>query len=187
MDQSREQIISMGRIIFVVGGAASGKSAYAERLARASGKPKTYIATLQAYDDEMRDKIAKHQRDRGDDWTTLEAPMDICVPLADADPDHIVLLDCVTLWLTNIMLAEKDIEKEVDGFLKALKSASSDVVVVSNEVGMGIVPDNALSRRFRAAQGSLNQRLARVSDSVVTVIAGMPLALKGQLPVIYDQ
>lgn len=177
----------MGRMTFVVGGAASGKSAYAERLARASGKPKTYIATLQAFDDEMREKIAQHQRDRGPDWTTVEAPLDLCGPLAEADQDHIVLLDCVTLWLTNIMLAEKDIGAEVEALLDALKAAPCDVVVVSNEVGMGIVPDNALSRRFRAAQGSLNQRLARVSDCAVTVIAGLPVVLKGELPVIYVQ
>ncbi|MEL6639811.1 MAG: bifunctional adenosylcobinamide kinase/adenosylcobinamide-phosphate guanylyltransferase [Pseudomonadota bacterium] len=187
MDHFGGQVISMGSLVFVVGGAASGKSAYAERLVRALGKPKTYIATLQAFDDEMHDKIAKHRRDRGADWTTIEAPLDVYGPLSQIDASHVVLLDCVTLWLTNVMLAEKDIDSEIETLLGAIRSTQCDVVVVSNEVGMGIVPDNALSRRFRAAQGGLNQRLSRVADTVVTVIAGLPLALKGNLPVIYDQ
>lgn len=172
----------MGAKIFVVGGGASGKSAYAERVVRGFGKPKTYIATLQPYDDEMRDKVIKHRSDRGPDWTTVEAPMDLTGALTVTRSDHIVLIDCMTLWLTNVMLAERDVRREIDAFLTVLTEREGDVVIVSNEVGMGIVPDNALARRFRNAQGGLNQRLAAVCDPVVTVIAGLPLALKGDLP-----
>ena len=164
------------------GGGASGKSAYAERVARLPKKPKTYIATLQPFDSEMREKVHKHQQDRGDDWTTIDAPIDLVSALGSVPESHIVLLDCVTLWLTNVMLAERDIEQEVAALLAALKRCESDVVVVSNEVGLGIVPDNALARRFRNAQGRLNQLLAQQAETVVTVIAGLPLALKGELP-----
>jgi len=163
----------------VIGGAASGKSVLAERLVRETGKPKTYIATLQPFDDEMQAKVTRHQQDRGDDWRTVEAPLDPVSVIREADPDGIVLLDCVTLWLTNVMLAEQDVDAALGDLLETLSAAPCEVVVVSNEVGMGIVPDNALSRRFRNAQGQLNQRLAKQADTVVTVIAGLPLVLKG--------
>lgn len=140
---------------------------------------------MQPFDAEMRGKAAQHQADRGTDWITIEAPLDPGAVLRDTAADKVVLLDCVTLWLTNVMLAERDLEAEIDGLLAALASAACDVTVVSNEVGMGIVPDNALARRFRNAQGRLNQRLAAQADSVITVIAGLPLVLKGSCPLVH--
>lgn len=169
----------MGQLQFVVGGAASGKSAFAERVIRQRDKPKLYIATMQPFDDETKAKIADHRRDRGDDWTTVEAPIDVMSVLQAADTHQAVLLDCATLWLTNVVLAERNVEADCDALLAALRACAADVVVVSNEVGMGIVPDNALSRRFRNAQGRLNQMLAAEADDVVTVMAGLPLVLKG--------
>jgi len=169
----------MRKLQCVIGGAASGKSALAERLVRQRDKAKIYVATLQPYDAEMHAKITTHQRDRGPDWTTIEAPLDVVSILETATPAQIVLLDCATLWLTNILLAERDIDADCAALVAGLTACQADVVVVSNEVGMGIVPDNALSRQFRNAQGKLNQMLAQAADDVVTVIAGLPLALKG--------
>ncbi len=166
----------------VIGGAASGKSVWAERLAEASARPMTYIATAQAFDDEMRLKIAAHQARRGSGWATVEAPLDVPSALADVPGDRVVLLDCVTLWLTNQLLAEADLADVETGLIKALGACAAPVIVVSNEVGAGIVPDNALSRRFRAAQGRLNQSIAARADRVVGVMAGLPFALKGALP-----
>ncbi|MDX5392879.1 MAG: bifunctional adenosylcobinamide kinase/adenosylcobinamide-phosphate guanylyltransferase [Caulobacteraceae bacterium] len=173
---------SLPPLTLVVGGARSGKSAFAEGLLTGSGRPRRYIATAQAWDDEMRDRIARHQADRGAHWTTVEAPLDLSTALASARPDEAVLLDCATLWLTNHLLAEHDLAAETARLLAALAACPAPVVVVSNETGWGIVPDNALARRFRDEQGRLNQRLAAEAALVVTVIAGLPLALKGSLP-----
>ncbi|WP_372884636.1 bifunctional adenosylcobinamide kinase/adenosylcobinamide-phosphate guanylyltransferase [Shimia sp.] len=167
---------------FVVGGAASGKSAYAESLVLNSGKPRVYLASMQAHDTEMQDKIAAHREMRGAGWRTVECPLDAVAALAEISHDEIVLFDCATMWLSNHLLAGSDLGAESRGLLAALDACRGQVVVVSNEVGMGIVPENALARRFRNEQGRLNQRLAAQSDCVVTVIAGLPLALKGALP-----
>lgn len=171
-------------LTFVTGGAASGKSRLAEQLVRATGKPKTYIATLQPFDDEMQAKTAQHQADRGPDWTTIEAPIEVARILTKADPSGVILLDCATLWLTNVLLAEMDIMAACDELMNALLTCPCDVVVVSNEVGMGIVPGNALSRKFRNAQGKLNQMIATKADNVVTVISGLPLVLKGSCDLV---
>ena len=169
-------------LTFILGGASSGKSTYAEGLVISTGRPRTYIATAQAFDDEMRQKIAAHIAQRGADWTTVEAPFDPATVLRSRDPADVVLLDCITLWLTNVILADRDVDDAFDDLLTALAACLCPVVVVSNEVGMGIVPDNALSRRFRAAQGRINRALAAQADRVVAVMAGLPLALKGDLP-----
>ena len=169
-------------LALVVGGARSGKSGFAERLLSATARPRRYIATAQGWDDEMRARIAQHRRDRGSDWITVEAPLDLASALADAEGGECVLIDCATLWLTNHLLADHDLEGEAATLLSALLACKAPVVVVSNEVGSGIVPDNALARRFRDAQGRLNQQLAGQATLVVTVIAGLPLVLKGQLP-----
>ncbi len=166
----------------VLGGAASGKSAFAEGLVQRIGGKRIYIATAQAFDDEMAQKIARHIDQRGTGWDTIEAPFDVADALISRHADEVVLLDCATLWLTNLLLAERDIGAETDGFLTALATCPAPVVVVSNEVGHGIVPDNALSRRFRAAQGHLNQQLAAASRCTVFVTAGLPQVLKGDLP-----
>jgi len=166
----------------VTGGARSGKSAYAERLIAAAARPRRYIATAEAWDDEMRSRIAAHVADRGADWHTVEAPLDLVAAL-DATPEgEAVLVDCATLWLTNQLLAEHDLEAEARALRVALARCRAPVVIVSNEVGWGIVPENALARRFRDAQGRLNQQLASDAGLVVAVLAGLPLVLKGSLP-----
>lgn len=166
----------------VIGGAKSGKSRIAEALVRLSGRPRTYLATAQAFDDEMVTRIDQHRNDRGQDWHTIEAPMHLGPALAEVPPEGIVLLDCATLWLTNHLLAESDLASETDALLENLKSCPAPVVVVTNEVGLCIVPDNRLARRFRDEQGRLNQRLAAQAELVVGVMAGLPFALKGTLP-----
>lgn len=166
----------------VLGGAASGKSLWAENLVNRFGRAKHYIATAQAFDAEMRAKIAAHQDQRGAGWTTCEAPLDVVAALAGVPRDAVVLLDCVTLWLSNHLLAESDLAAQTDNLHAALSACPAPMVVVSNEVGMGVVPDTSLGRRFRNAQGRLNQDLAQDSDLVVAVMAGLPMALKGQLP-----
>ncbi|SEK64686.1 bifunctional adenosylcobinamide kinase/adenosylcobinamide-phosphate guanylyltransferase [Roseovarius nanhaiticus] len=167
----------------VLGGAASGKSRWAEAQIRKTDARRLYIATAEAYDDEMRAKIASHQKARGaDGWTTVEAPLNVTPALADAAPDQIVLLDCATLWLSNHMLADHDLAAEEEGLISALSGCAAPVVVVSNEVGLSVVPDNALARRFQRAQGDLNKRLAAEAGLVVQMIAGLPLVLKGALP-----
>ena len=173
---------SLPPLTLVIGGARSGKSALAERLITGSGRPRRYIATAEAWDEEMRDRIAQHQRDRGADWTTIEAPLDLPAALALVQADETVLVDCATLWLTNHLLADHDLPAEAARLTKALAACPAPVVIVSNETGWGIVPDNALARRFRDEQGRLNQRLAAQAGLVVTVIAGLPLVLKGQMP-----
>ena len=173
---------SLPALTLVIGGARSGKSAFAERLILVSRRPRRYIATAEAWDDEMRARIAAHQRDRGGDWTTIEAPLDLAAALATARPGEAVLVDCATLWLTNHLLADHDLHSEAETLVAALATCPAPVVIVSNETGWGIVPDNALARRFRDEQGRLNQRLAHVAGLVVTVIAGLPLALKGTIP-----
>ena len=173
---------SLPPLTLVVGGARSGKSAFAEGLVTASGRARRYIATAEAWDDEMRDRIARHRDGRGAAWTTVEAPLDLAAALAQAQSDEAVLVDCATLWLTNHLLAEHDLAAETAGLLAALAASPAPVVIVSNETGWGIVPENALARRFRDEQGRLNQRLAAVSGLVVTVIAGLPMVLKGRLP-----
>ncbi|WP_037317232.1 bifunctional adenosylcobinamide kinase/adenosylcobinamide-phosphate guanylyltransferase [Ruegeria halocynthiae] len=169
-------------LTFVLGGAASGKSAFAEQLVVSSGKNKVYLATSQVFDDEMRTKVQRHLTQRGAGWTTIEAPYDLGPVLADLNADQACLIDCATMWLTNHLLAEHDLEQAQATLLQALQSCRAPVVIVSNEVGYGIVPENALSRRFREAQGRLNIALAAQADLVVQVTAGLPLALKGQLP-----
>jgi adenosylcobinamide kinase / adenosylcobinamide-phosphate guanylyltransferase len=166
----------------VIGGARSGKSTLAERLTRGTGRTRRYIATAEAWDDEMRARIVAHQRDRGDDWTTVEAPLDLGAALGRVAAGEVVLIDCATLWLTNHMLADHDLDLEAAHLLAALSSCPAPVVIVSNEVGWGIVPDNALARAFRDAQGRLNQQLAVQAGLVIGVMAGLPFVLKGTLP-----
>jgi adenosylcobinamide kinase/adenosylcobinamide-phosphate guanylyltransferase len=173
---------SLPALSLVIGGARSGKSTFAEGLVTATPRPRRYIATAEAWDDEMRDRIARHRQDRGADWLTVEAPLDLAAALAKAEPGEVVLVDCATLWLTNHMLADHDLNAKTGELLTALASCAAPVVMVSNETGWGIVPENALARRFRDEQGRLNQRLAAQAGLVVTVIAGLPMVLKGQLP-----
>ncbi|MGI3168804.1 bifunctional adenosylcobinamide kinase/adenosylcobinamide-phosphate guanylyltransferase [Pseudooceanicola sp. C21-150M6] len=169
-------------VTLVLGGAASGKSTIAETLALACGGDPLYIATAQRFDTEMAQKIAAHVAARGNRWTTIEEPFDLARALDHASPDHTVLIDCATLWLTNLMLEDRDLAAEEEALFGALASCPAPVVIVSNEVGQGIVPDNALARRFREAQGRLNIRLAARAETVVHVVAGLPNLLKGKMP-----
>jgi adenosylcobinamide kinase / adenosylcobinamide-phosphate guanylyltransferase len=169
-----------GRCLLVLGGARSGKSHYAEARAEAAGERLCYIATAEAYDAEMADRIARHRTRRGEGWTTVEAPLELPAAIADTAGDGIVLLvDCLTLWLSNLILAERDPDAETERLLRAVRLAGGTTILVSNEVGLGIVPDNALARRFRDAAGLANQRVAGIADEVVLVTAGLPLTLKG--------
>lgn len=169
-------------LTLVLGGAASGKSAFAESLVLQSGNAPVYLATAQIFDAEMADKVARHRDMRGTGWTTIEEPLDLAPALAQITQRQTVLIDCATLWLTNVVLGEHDINQHTEALLSAISACNGPVVVVSNEVGQGIVPDNALSRKFRNAQGGLNQRLGAEADLVVAVMAGLPLVLKGNLP-----
>lgn len=161
----------------VLGGARSGKSRYAAQCAMASGLPVTFIATAQAFDDEMARRIARHRAERPDSWRTVEAPLELTAALrAVAAHDRCLLVDCLTLWLSNVMLAGH--EGEIEALLAALPHLPGHVILVSNEVGWGIVPENALARRFRDEQGRLNQRIAALADRVTLIVAGLPWALK---------
>ena len=173
--------ISQTALTLVTGGARSGKSRFAEGLVTVTQRPRVYIATAQAWDDEMRNRIADHRNQRGADWTTLDAPYDLAGALRGVDGGAAVLVDCLTLWLTNVMLAEADIAAESATLLEALAACPAPVTVVTNELGWSIVPENALARRFRDAQGRLNQQIAAQADRVITVISGLPLVLKGSL------
>ncbi len=167
------------RLTLVMGGARSGKSRQAETLVTALPPPWTYIATAQAFDDEMRERIALHRGRREPGWTTLDAPLDLPQAIDSAARDASpVLVDCLTLWLTNIMLAERDIPAETAALHAALERAKAPVVLVSNEVGLGIVPDNALARRFRDEAGRLHQQLAARADRVFFMVAGLPMTVK---------
>jgi adenosylcobinamide kinase/adenosylcobinamide-phosphate guanylyltransferase len=168
------------RLTLVLGGARSGKSRHAESIVATVPPPWIYVATGEARDDEMATRIAAHRARRGAEWRTIEAPRDIAGVLVDAPAGGAVLVDCLTLWLSNLMLADADIDAECDRLDDALARATRPVVLVSNEVGFGIVPDNALARSFRDAQGRLNQRVAAQADRVVLMVAGLPLVVKGQ-------
>ncbi len=165
-------------VSLVLGGARSGKSAYAEKLVRAMPAPWIYCATAQALDDEMRDRIAHHQARRAKGWITLETPLDLAEALAAHT--HPILVDCLTLWLTNIMLAGRDVPAETATLLAAAKASKAPIVFVSNEVGLGIVPDNPLAREFRDHAGRLNQEVAKIASHVVFMAAGLPMVLKGE-------
>jgi adenosylcobinamide kinase / adenosylcobinamide-phosphate guanylyltransferase len=166
------------RLTLVLGGARSGKSKYAESLITALPPPWVYVATAEALDAEMTERIAVHRARRGGDWLTIEAPHDLASALA-APAGAPVLVDCLTLWLSNRMLAQVDLDAETDRLEEVLGRRASPLVLVSNEVGSGIVPDNALARRFRDLQGRLNQRMAARADRVVLMVAGLPLTVKG--------
>lgn len=166
-------------LTLVIGGARSGKSRHAEGLVTAGGPPWLYVATAQAFDEEMQARIEEHRARRAEGWLTMEAPMELApLIVREGMGGASILVDCATLWLSNILLAGRDVDAEVDGLLAALAGAAARIVVVSNEVGQGIVPDNALARAFRDHQGRLNQRLAAGAGRVILTVAGLPLTLK---------
>ena len=163
----------------VLGGARSGKSAFAEQLVGASGLAKVYLATATAGDDEMRSRIAHHRKRRGDGWVTVEEPIALLDALTrEATHGRAVLVDCLTLWLSNLMFAGRDCEVEATRLTRFIGVAKHPIVLVSNEVGLGLVPETPLGRNFRDAQGRLNQLVAAVVPNVVFIAAGLPLWLK---------
>lgn len=168
------------RSVLVLGGARSGKSAHAEALCRDSGRARLYVATAQGFDADMQARIARHRSDRAaDGWRTLEEPL--MVPetiLREASADRVILIDCLTLWLTNLMLGGHDVGARQAALIEAVRAASGPLVLVSNEVGMGIVPETPLGRDFRDRQGRLNQAVAAACSDVILVAAGLPLTLK---------
>jgi len=167
------------RSVLVLGGARSGKSRFAELLAEKTGLQKVYVATAAAGDGEMRMRIAQHRQQRGDGWHTIEEQLALADVIAnECAPERVLLFDCLTLWLSNMMMAERDLEAETAALCAVIGSAKGPLVMVSNEVGLSIVPENALARAFRDAQGRLNQSLAEVSGKVVFVAAGLPILLK---------
>jgi len=165
-------------IILITGGARSGKSVRAEARALAcAGKP-VYIATAEALDAEMRERIAKHRARRGNEWIEHETPLELVPALNATDGGGARLIDCLTLWLSNLIHAERDWPKQTAQLADALRKQKSPVVLVTNEVGLGIVPDNALARQFRDASGIMNQMIAQAADEVEFVVAGLPMQVK---------
>jgi adenosylcobinamide kinase / adenosylcobinamide-phosphate guanylyltransferase len=170
---------ALPRLMLVLGGARSGKSRYAEQTIEAAAGGGLYLATARMGDAEMAARIAEHRRRRGPAWTTLEEPLEIAARIeAEARPDRPILVDCLTLWLSNLMLAGRDPDTETERLMAALATARGPVVMVANEVGLGIVPENALARAFRDHAGRLNQRVAAAAEHVVFLAAGLPMLLK---------
>lgn len=164
----------------VLGGARSGKSAYAQRRCEDLGRSRVYIATAQAGDEEMADRISRHRADRGTGWTTIEEPIDLLKAIRQAARHaDAILVDCLTLWLSNLMLEDHPIAVARAELAEAVRQVKVPLVLIANEVGMSIVPDNALARRFRDEAGWLNQEIAAAAQEVVLVTAGLPLCLKG--------
>ncbi len=169
--------------LLVLGGARSGKSRYAQQRAEESGKNPVLIATAAAADAEMAERIAKHRGARGPQWRVIEEAINVAGALKrETADDRIVLVDCLTLWLSNLMMNDKNIERAAETLARSLGTLAGPVILVSNEVGLGIVPENALARRFRDAQGWLNQRLAMHCETVVFIAAGLALQLKPERP-----
>lgn len=169
----------MGKAVLVLGGARSGKSGFAEGLGDALLGPHIYIATAQAFDDEMTQRIARHRADRASHWHTVECPLALSEAIQAHDAEgSVILVDCLTLWLSNLMLGDHDVAAARSRLAGLLKTMQGTLLLVSNEVGQGIVPDNALARQFRDEAGWLNQAMARVADEVWFVTAGLPQRLK---------
>ena len=178
MDRARPGAGILPPVTLVLGGARSGKSRYAERLVEGAAVRATYCATATADDPEMAARIAAHQARRGRFWHTVEAPLALPAALAASRPDRPLLIDCLTLWLSNLLCADLPVEPAADALCAGLRRAEGPVVLVANEVGFGIVPETPLGRRFRDAAGILNQQIAALADRVVLVAAGLPLVLK---------
>jgi adenosylcobinamide kinase / adenosylcobinamide-phosphate guanylyltransferase len=171
----------VNRATFIFGGARSGKTRLALQRAEATGLKRLYVATAAAWDDEMRERIALHKAERDASWQTVEEEKALPALLSrEMQVGRVILVDCLTLWLTNIMLAEEDCDIAIATLASTVRQCRGHVILVSNEVGMGIVPDNALARRFRDWQGRLNQHMGEVCDEVILVAAGLPLTIKPQ-------
>ncbi len=171
------------RSLFVLGGARSGKSAYAQRLAEACCAERLYVATATAGDEDMAARIARHQAGRGKGWTTLEEPLEVARALGrEAREGRVVVVDCLTLWLSNLMFRGRDPGPAIASLAEAVSALAGPAILVSNEVGMGVVPDHKLGREFRDWQGRANQEIARACDAAILVAAGLPVQLKPVAP-----
>ncbi len=178
-DKNMTKAKQLNRTTLILGGARSGKSTYSEKLVLSTNLCPVYIATAQAHDDEMRARITEHQNRRGANWSLIEEPLALCEALTNhATPENAILVDCLTLWLSNLMMAGKNIDDEINSLASLIPDLAGPVVFVSNEVGMGLVPETTIGRAFRDHQGRLNQRIAQVADSVSFIAAGYPLHLK---------
>jgi adenosylcobinamide kinase/adenosylcobinamide-phosphate guanylyltransferase len=166
------------RLTLVLGGARSGKSRHAQVLAMATPPPWVYIATAQALDDEMLKRIAKHKASRGKGWSTIEEPIELARAVAEAPAEAPLVVDCVTLWVSNLMLGGRDVDAAMAEFVKSLDGRKAPTIVVSNEVGAGLVPETALGRAFRDQSGLVNQQLAVSAHDVLYMVAGLPIPLK---------
>ena len=167
------------RTLLVLGGARSGKSRHAQTRAEAEAGALVYVATAQPFDDEMAERIARHRADRGPRWRTVEAPLDLATTMmAETRPDAVLLIDCLTLWASNLIFAECDVAEATAELVVAIGATRGPLILVSNEVGLGIVPDNALARRFRDVAGTINQAVAAAVDEAVFLAAGLPIRLK---------
>ena len=173
----------MGHVL-VLGGARSGKTGFAERLAMRAGERPAYLATAEALDAEMSERVKAHQEKRGPQFATIEEPLRLSAAIAEAAKTHdVILVDCLTLWITNMIIANQNVAGAVDELLVTLGAiTTSKVILVSNEVGLGIVPDNAMARMFRDLAGAAHQRLAEICDDAYFVVAGLPMVLKGAPP-----
>lgn len=166
-------------VTLVLGGARSGKSRFAEGLVEDSGLEPVYVATGRAFDNEMAVRISAHKERRGEKWRTLEVPLDLAGALRrEVAEQRAILIDCATLWITNLMMENRDMQAESDRLVTELKRVRAPVVIVSNEVGMGIVPENEMARAFRDHAGELHQQIAEIAQTVYLVVAGQPLAIK---------
>jgi len=169
-------------ILFALGGNRSGKSDYAEKAALTSAKDHglipIYIATGQAFDDEMKTRIQRHLDRRDPSFITIEEPLNLAEVIGQHDHRHVLLIDSLGVWLTNLMVHDHDIDKHIEALITALKNTSASVVLVSDEIGMGIVPENAMVRAFRDHLGLLNQGVAELANSVVFMVAGLPMMMK---------
>jgi adenosylcobinamide kinase/adenosylcobinamide-phosphate guanylyltransferase len=173
-------VAALPAVVLVLGGARSGKSRHAERLIEAAAAGATYCATAEAGDAEMAARIAAHRSRRGSFWRTIEVPLVLPAAISEhARRDRPLLVDCLTLWLSNLLGAGRDVEAETAALAAALRGADGPVVLVANEVGLGLVPETPLGRRFRDEAGRLNQEIAALADRVVFIAAGLPLVLKG--------
>lgn len=171
----------MGGHVLILGGARSGKTGFAERLAMRAGDRPLYLATALALDAEMRERVKLHQEQRHNSFATIEEPLELARTLKQGAETHdVILVDCLTLWITNLLGAERNVADAVEGLITALRATTGcRVILVSNEVGLGIVPDNPLARMFRDLSGAAHQRLAEICDEVHFVVAGLPMTLKG--------
>lgn len=180
-----DTIKNRAEVILVLGGARSGKSRYAQKIGKAVKGKKVFLATAQALDEEMARRIEKHKKQRGDEWETHEEPIELARVISELQHEYkVILVDCLTLWLSNLLMTYGDdcqrVEDRIQGLIECLTSMKNTVIFVSNEVGLGIVPENRMARSFRDLAGMLNQQVAEKADQVILMVAGMPLVVKGK-------